>query len=518
MALLTSEIGFSKGSIEYQNMRSTWIEINDVYQGSFAITNSKNIESYLIRFTSETDNSYDTRKKFSRFENFFLPTIRQISNLPFSENIEIPQKFQENGMLRNFMRNVDGKGVNAEAFFKKVFNYSLSFGFCGVLVDYPNFDSQENSQKEDTEKYPNFTLFKPLDIKGVWGSYINGVFQIERVWLSAVNTQFMNNVQESKTIYFYEYALTESGKVSVNKYDQEDKKIGQETIIDIDHIPFHLFYISDDIDGITECVPYFYDLMKMNLSHFNKVSDYDHIVKVTSFPMLYAIGLGTPDEVNNIINVSPQKILASQNKDAKFGYVEHSGRSIESSRKAIIDLEIKMKMYEIQFLLKRGPSVTATEIVSEESKSSSLVKLLASEMDDFIKSCMKDALYFKGIKIDEDKEDEELNFQTFKKFSILSMVRDKVKIILDTYKAGTLSKKTVLDELKRYDILNRDIDTEEELLQIEKEAQSELSSMLNEGEDDNDNQNDEENNNDENNNENNEGENNEESNNSEEQE
>ena len=467
---MPTAITFNTGSTEYKEMLPYWREINDIYKGAFSITKEGNIKNYLVKFHSESDTSYETRTVNARFENFFSPTIRQIANLPFSEKIEIPEKFKKDEFVNNFVTNVDGIGTNIEAFFKNVLNKSLGFGFCGVLVDSPELSDGE-TRETGSDKYPNFSFFSPLDIKGIWGSFVNGKFVIERLWLHIIGTEYENKA-ESIDSYYYEYILN-NNSVEVIKYNFEEKIIKQSKI-NIDRIPFHLFYLTDNKSGIMEVVPHFYDLIKMNLSHFNKMSDNDHIIRTTSFPMLTATGLSTQQEIDNLTQIGPQKILASANQNAKFAWLDHSGRSIESGRQSLKDLELKMRAYEIQFLLRQSSNITATQVTNEESRSTSYIKLIAQELDDFIGACMHDALYFRGVSFEE----EDLRFQTFKKFSILSLVKDKIKIILDTYKAQGLSKTTLINELKRYEIINRDIDTEAEIGQIEKELAESLRSAL----------------------------------------
>ena len=467
-----NKINISSGSTYYQSMLSTWNQVRDVLNGSKLIL--ANIDTYLHKFQAESDTEYERRKKIARFENFFTPTIKQISDLPFSKQIEIPEPLVKDEFVVNFVQNVNGKGSNINSFFRSVFYNALAYGFSGVLVDSPVMGS-DLMISQVNDMYPSFILFNPINIKGIWGKFQNGRFVIERVWLSKeYNVYDANSESENFVEKHYDYFLSE-GKVKVDEYEMDSRSLPvlvNESTIELDHIPFYLFYASDERedDKIVSVTPAFYDLLINNLAHFNKLSSNDSIITMASFPMIYATGLKTETEIDNISSgIGPKKVLYSGNADSTFGYVEHSGKSIECGRANLVDLETKMRSYEVQFLMKKFTSVTATEVSAEESRSSSYIESLAIEMDEIMNLCMRDAFIFRGQSWNDDWK-----FKTFKKFSIYSMIDKKVKNLIELYKLGSLSRETLLNECKKFEIIDRDLDIKKELEKIEQESISEL--------------------------------------------
>ena len=468
---MANSSSLKQGSLDYQVMRPIWDFIEVLYSGNLLIQND--LDEYLIQYSAEDDNAYQKRKETAYYDNFLKKQVNEIVDLPFSKAITVPESFDKVYFSKRFLDNIDGRGTSLTPFCKEWFRASFLYGVSGVLVDNPATGDNRTLQ-EDQRTSPSFKLFQPKYIKGVWGYFDEyGEYILDRVWLETSTSTVTQSgdqgttYEESSTQNITEFSIffNEDGSRAVLQRDIDitgrSPLVVSERVLDIDVIPFVLFYTSTKKEGLY-VQPETYDLAKQNKAHFNQLSDKTNIIKVTNYPQRYALGLASQEEIENLRIAGSNYILYSQNVDAKFGYLEHTGRAIESGAAAIKELEEKMKSFSGDFLT-RAAVATATQVANESQTTSSHIQSLISSFENSIRAAVNIALKYRSIEPLEDK------FQIFSEFSILNRASDKAKQLQNLYSQGAISLETYLTELKKIQYLSEDLDIKEEIMKVEQE-------------------------------------------------
>lgn len=439
------------GSTEYQSMIDDWNLIDSVIKGSIVI--DKNPSEYLERYVAETEQAYKRRIESAVFDNYYSRAIRDISGLPFSEEITIPDNYIKDDYYKSFFLNVDGRGNDLTTFFKMVFETALGFGVSCVLVDFYKVSNKLN------DNYPVFKVFKPKNIKGAWGKYVGKNFVLTRLWLETSSRVVMDG-EEVDIDEISEFILNEKeNNVTLNTHRDSGSgfTLYAESIIDVPMIPANLFRISNIDEGVLKVYPVLYDLLKKNLLFYNKKSDHDNLLKISNFGILYALGLGSEAEINQLKELGGSSVLYSENVDAKFGYVEHSGRSLEIGESNLSKEEERMLKFAPEFQNRISTHPTATQIDSEDRKSGSYIRHLALNLDSVINNC------FSIINAYRKKTDQDIDFKIFKNFNVTTEAKTKVDQLIKLRSLGDISRKTLLERLKYYQLFGRDFDAQAEI-------------------------------------------------------
>lgn len=476
----------TKGSIDYRYMIDKWILLEDVSKGSIAIDAKKT--TYLKQYVAESDEAFKRRQETSFFENYFVRAVRDISSLPFSAPIKAPEK--QSAELEKFLDDVDDYGSSLTEFAQSIFENSLTFGVCGVLVDHPKVP-QTDTLSEDARRKPKFVLFEPKNILGIFTEEFLGEKIITRLWLKTQNYvvsdasagQVDERLEETITEFILgRLTTTEEGitfydtnvdAVTVNEYSINSS--GEAVLVgfselNLKRIPFRTFTISNTISELSLRVePVLYDLAISNLSYYNKRSDHNNILKVSRFPMLTVSGLATETELNNVSKIGPNKVLYTKNPDGKFYWLEHSGKTIEVGMKDSQELKDDMLKYAPEFQNRVSVHPTATQIQSEDKKAGSYIRSLTIRLDTLLKTLVNMALEYRGEQLAEDDQ-----FEIYKDFTISDVKLNKVKFLLELSNAKKISDKTFLNLLKKYEIFNEKFDVDQELKDIEDQLTNEI--------------------------------------------
>lgn len=450
------------GSTEYQEMISDWNLIDSIFKGSIVI--DKNPKNYLKQYIAERDKAFEKRAESAVFDNYFSRAIRDISGLPFSEPITIPQAYQEDEYFKEFFLNVDGQGNDLTSFFKNVFDISLGFGLSCVVVNF--FKNSDDIG----DNYPVFKFFKPQNVKGAWGKYVGKNFVLTRLWLRTESIT-VSTQQETIREEITEFKLNEeTNKVEVLTFVESGSGYVQQeaepTVIDIDTIPAKLYKISSINEGVLKTYPVLYDLMRKNFLYYNKKSDHDNIIKVANFPILYAKAVENQEEVDQLSILGPDSVLYSGNPNAQFGYVEHSGQTIKLGGENLKEEEDKMLKFAPEFQNRISTHPTARQVDSEDKKSGSYIRHLALNLDNVINDCFEIIAKYRKRPVNPD----DLDFQIFKDFTVQTEVRTKMEILIKLRALGDVSRETVLERARHYQLLGKDFKVEDELERIATEV------------------------------------------------
>ena len=490
-----------KYSFDRRSVHDALNIIDDIYSGNFSIENT--VTTYLKKFAAETQTQFDRRLDTSVFYNYLKPIINVAAEKPFNQAVTYQDEFPED--LEYLKNSLDASGNPDIKTCLNIMTNGLKHGFCLL---FPDFDS------EDSRGF--IKVVKATDVIGVWGRPLSdGNYHIERAQFFVKLTELEEKGvtvsedgvrQESERAEFeevnYHYVYDFVHPNIVRKYSVTDENVDyrnealevntelvEEVVLDgFDKLPIYLFTTNDSIrdDSLINIPPPFYDVAKINLSHYNKKSDQDSILAVSRFALLFANGISQEesqqiftDKDGSSKGFGPNSLIVSSNPDAELKFVEHSGKAISAGFEDLKETE-KYMIAPLNSYLERRVFETATEASINDRNSRLLVHHLAQVLEKIIQSCLFDISKYQGVSVNEDalavsfsKEFDPKDFQI------------KVKTLLDTRKTGDISGKTFLEELKNLGCISENIDIEDEQKRIlEEEAANTFDNFRTDGSED----------------------------------
>lgn len=471
-------------SFNYDAQIRNWDKTETVLNGTQALRDAAKL--YLPRYAGESPKNYTNRLERSFFKNFFTKTLNAMVGHPFSKPI---QKEDWKTEFDDFFDDVDLMGNNLDIFAKKTFTTGIAKGLVYILVDFPNVEANADGStltKEDEERLnlrPYFNVLAPEAIFFIQSQMVNGIEV-------PIHVRIREDVfiQEGfEQVIKHRIRILEPGTFEVfernAKGDWPSIASGTTTL---DEIPLVIFYL--DKQGFGHSRTPLNDLADLNIAHWQSMSDQRNILTVARFPILTGIGISN-EEKDNVI-IGPFNMLTTNQPDAEFKYLEHTGNAIESGRKDIQDLERTLETIIVDFLTKQPGNQTATAKSIDTAKSQSLLQTWTLQFQDFLDSAMLFVAKWKNLEPDTNGT---LTINT--EFGIIGNNED-LKLLQESRRSGDISRKALLTEYKRRNILMEEYDIDEDMEEILNESIPPVDAGDTEpgGEDDDDDNNSEEDN------------------------
>ncbi|NDC09657.1 MAG: DUF4055 domain-containing protein, partial [Oxalobacteraceae bacterium] len=189
--------------------------------------------------------------------------------------------------------------------------------------------------------------------------------------LIAWRSETIKGVEELTQIRILEQATVDDGewgerqvcrirvitKTEFQLYEFKDKKwnIIEQGETSLGYIPLVTYYTNKT--GFMSAKPPLIDLAYLNVQHWQSSSDQEHILHFIRFPLLHGAGFNNDQKQ---IEIGPNRMILSEDPNAKLTYVEHTGAAVEAGRQSLKDLEEKMSSLGMQMLAKRSGNMTAT--------------------------------------------------------------------------------------------------------------------------------------------------------------
>ena len=449
-------------SSAYDLMLPRWQKMDALLGGTEAMRESPEL---LVQFSHESQENYQSRLHSATLFNVTAMTLDAWVGRPFGDPIVYHNDFDSE--LLELTENIDRQGNNMDVFAREWFRTGLAKSYSHVLVDMPRttlFDDQGNPMprtladdiSEGVRPYmthlpPEAVFFMAADV---------GPDGIER--LTEVRIWQYRQIQDG----FLEASVPQIKRMlpgMVEIYELEDPTEQDEekwnwVVVDsynydLPYIPLVTFYA--DRTGLMTGQPPLSDLADMNVTHWNSDSEQRNILAVARFPILAATGvLSRKDLV-----IGPKKLLQSEDKDAKFFYVEHTGAAINAGFKDLAELEARMAAWGSQFLIKRPGHTSATSRAMDSAESSSPLQDKTNRfmdsanrafeiMSDWMNRSTKE--WTNTIKLSTDFGPEEFE-------------QGDVQLLLDARLAGDISREQFMHELMRRGVLADDFDIKKKI-------------------------------------------------------
>jgi hypothetical protein len=412
-------------------------------------------KTYLPQWPNESSDSYDNRRKTATLFPAFGRTCEVLTGKPFSKPVtfedDVPPRIKE------WCENVDLQGHNLHAFAAAVCFHAISYGLCGILVDFPTADGIRTKAEEVAAGVrPYFVHIHAQSILGWRAERINGVQTLTQLrFLEIVSVPDGDfgekEIEQVRVLYPGRWEVWRESE----KQDAAGKKEwvlhldGETTLKKIPFVP-----VYGRRTGFMQAIPPLVELAHMNVEHWQSKSDQQTILHVARIPILFAKMLGeTP------ITVGAASAVNASDEHADLKYVEHSGKAIEAGSKELAALEDRMRQVGAELLVIKPGNMTVAHTVADNEAGMCTLQRIIQDEEDAIDAALQLMAEWVG-------ESEGGHVQIFNDFGVASLAEASLELLRDMNVDGTFSDESLFAEAQRRGVISPERKWEDEKIRI----------------------------------------------------
>ena len=351
-----------------------------------------------------------------------------------------PVRLNETGdSIREQLFDVDLQGNDLNVWTYETARKMIRYGHIGVLVDAPAKGSNGR---------PYWVTYTPRDILGWRTEMIDGEMQFTQLRLQ-------EKVSEPDGLYgekiIEQVRLLTPGNFEIHRKAKTGKfvKIDEGTM-PVNKIPFSVAY-SNRIN-LLDSRPPMADIAELNLKAYQIQSDLDNQLHISAVPMLAFYGF--PQNAEEV-SAGPGEAIAFP-PDGRAEYIEPAGRSYDAQFRRLDRLESQINELGLAAVLGQKLSAETAEAKRiDRSQGDSTMMVVAQQMQDMIDNCLS----FHAQYINAEAGSCFVN----RDFLSQRLEPQEIQALLTLYTSGSITQKTLLDQLTEGEVLGDEFDVEEEL-------------------------------------------------------
>lgn len=470
-------------STSHQAMAIRLAELRAVWGGTETLLAKS--ETYLPKFEKEKPAAYERRKKNARLRrNMFRQAVERVTGRIF----EVPVKLNdpsENGKL--IADDADLRGNSLDRIARNLYRDSLKLGMRHIFVEYPKVNAKNLAEERAANPRPYLIELEPEQVIRCYEDD-NG-FKTHIAWTTATIAWDAELGEEKLDLRIHERfadpanpaahrariwirqaqrqsalggqarpVMTTALPKAQGKYSWEIEEEYQ--ISGPNKIMLHTLYAEREslMVGRTPLT----EVKDLTIEHFQVASDYRNCLRHVLFPILTATGVEQKDIGDMVLG--PDSVLGSSKADAKFSYLEHTGKAIEAGYKDLESLEQRAEAYAGRLTKATGDVKATTEAIGA-AEVSSFAKDLAMSLQDVLQAILDDCGLWTG-------EDSLGRVEVNMDFAV-DLPDGDLEMLKSMRSSNDISRQTLWKEVTRRNVLSRDFDPDEEQkLLDEQEAES----------------------------------------------
>jgi len=466
----------AKPSQDYRWMQKHWDLPFALMGGTIAMREAG--KTYLPQNSNELNPDYKNRLQRATLTNVFKKTISNLSSKPFTKPAMLSEDM--NDVMREWISDdIDREGNDVNTFSRMVLEDALIAGKSHILAEFPRISDDDGvltlADVAARGLRPYLSHVKARAVIGWKSVMVDGVDVLTQVRIhetAKLDSGMFSEVTVNRV------RVLEPGFFSLWQQDPKNKDWG---VIDsgptaLDFIPLTTFYTNKE-DFLVSSPP-LRDLSDLNQSHWESVSDQNHVLHIARVPIMFGKGLSSgadPEgaEGTKEVTVSPNSLVHTDNPDGDLRYVEHSGSAIAAGRTHQQDLLEQMEAFSMQLLIPRSGNITATASAIDAAAANSDLQRMANELETALEQSIKYMAMLGNI-----DPDTAGSVEFFTDFNIAVGSVEEADLLLRMAGAGKLSTRTLLEEIKRRGLLAEQFDPEAEAEKARSDAGDTLEGMF----------------------------------------
>ena len=411
-----------------------WILIEDLLGGTHQMRSKH--RTYLMQEPRELDESYDNRLARSVCPPYYIRLERMLAGMLTRKPVRLNDTSDD---IRLQLFDVDLMGNDLNVWTYETARKMIRYGHVGVLVDAPS--SGQNGR-------PYWVTYTPRDILGWRTELIDG--QIEFTQL-----RLLEKVSEPDGLYgekiTEQVRLLTPDSFEIHRKDKNNKfTLYEEGANPLKKIPFSVAY-SNRLN-LLESRPPMADIAELNLKAYQIQSDLDNQLHISAVPMLAFYGFSQAAEE---VSAGPGEAIAFP-PDGRAEYIEPDGKSYEAQFKRLDRLEGQINELGLAAVLGQKLSAETAEAKKiDRSQGDSTMMVVAQQMQDMIDNCLQFHSLYKG--------GEAGSCFVNRDFLSQRLEPQEIQAYLALYTSGSITQKTLLEQLAEGEVLGDEFDVEEEL-------------------------------------------------------
>jgi hypothetical protein len=416
-------------------MEPHWLLIETLLQGTYGIR--KKHRKYLPQEPRELDEAYDNRLIRSVLAPFYVRLERMLAGMLTRKPVRLNDV---SDMIREQLFDVDLEGNDLNVWTYETAKKCIRYGHVGVLVDAPA--AGQNGR-------PYWVTYTPRDILG-WRTEIKDGKQVLTQLRLSERTIVPDGLYGEKEIE--QVRLLTPGAFEIHrKGKQGNFEVVDEGTTSLSEIPFSVAYANRL--NLLESRPPLDDIAELNLKQYQVQSDLDNQLHISAVPMLAIYGFPQSAEE---ISAGPGEALALP-ESARSEYIEPAGNSYAAQFQRLDQIASQINELGMAAVLGQKLSAETAEAKRiDRSQGDSAMMVVAQQMQDLIDNC----LVFHGQYLQDNNPGSSF---VNRDFLSTRLEPQEIQALLQLYTAGTITQKTLLDQLAEGEVLGDDFDVEEEL-------------------------------------------------------
>ena len=237
----------------------------------------------------------------------------------------------------------------------------------------------------------------------------------------------------------------------IHRKDKNNKyTLYEEGTNPLNRIPFSVAY-SNRLN-LLESRPPMSDIAELNLKAYQIQSDLDNQLHISAVPMLAFYGFSQAAEE---VSAGPGEAIAFP-PDGRAEYIEPDGKSYEAQFKRLDRLEGQINELGLAAVLGQKLSAETAEAKKiDRSQGDSTMMVVAQQMQDMIDNCLQYHASYLGS--------EAGSCFVNRDFLSQRLEPQEIQAYLTLYTSGSITQKTLLEQLTEGEVLGDEFDVEEEL-------------------------------------------------------
>ena len=423
----------------YVNMEPNWILIEDLISGTYGIR--KRHRKYLPQMPREQDESYDNRLATSVLAPRYVRIERLLAGMLTRKPVRLNEVSER---VTEDLFDIDLQGNDLTSWTYETAKIMLRYGHVGVLVDAPTGGTGR----------PYWITYSPREILGWRTELIDGKQKLTQLRLLERVTEPDGEYGQKEV---EQVRLLTAGAFEVHRKGRQGKYVKvDEGTTSLDYIPFAIAY-SNKVSFL-ESRPPMQDIAELNLLHYQKSSDFDNQLRISSVPMLCLFGFPQASEE---VSAGPSEAMAFP-EGGRAEFVEIKGTSFQYQRDRIKNLEDQINTLALAAIL--GQKLVAETAASQEiqrSQGDSTLMIVAQQLQDMIDNCLVFHANYLNIA-------EIGNAFVNRDFLGQRLSPQEIQAMQGLWSSGAISQETLLKQLAEGEILGDDFDVEEEIESTQK--------------------------------------------------
>ena len=415
-------------------------------------------ETLLPKYAGESAAKYKERRDKSFLFPAYADTLERHVSRPFSREIEVSNT--NNQRLDGIEEDANLEGDSLTNLGRSLFCSAEHAGMVSVLINMPSGQASDNSLSTMIKegRNPFFTEILADQIYNWKETVINGKRTLSEIRIK-VNPE---------TVVIYKMVEKNCEFKTINKVDSKwVENIDLTGSAGFPRIPLETAYFKRV--RYMEAKPALWNLAEQNVKYWQQQSDQDSILAFARTGTYFAKAFAK-DELK-AVTIGANKLISSSNANSDFKVVEYGGKSVEIGEASLDKLQKQMEITGLKPEIQSTVNSTATGMVINSQAANSDIKVWAIVIEDLLERCYHTAAERIGSKLPED-----FKIDIYRDFDV-SGSREDMATLLQMQAQGTLSRKTLLDEAKRREVLGSKVNSTDELEEIDKEDFNTMSNL-----------------------------------------